>query len=33
MKQVIDLARLSQNLLKGEDLTRYISGAIESLQK
>ena len=31
MKQAIDLARLSQNLLKGEELTRFIQKSVELL--
>ncbi|HMT29132.1 MAG TPA: molecular chaperone HtpG [Bacteroidia bacterium] len=31
MKQAIDLARLSQNLLKGEELTKFINKSIELL--
>ncbi|MBL0340313.1 MAG: molecular chaperone HtpG [Bacteroidetes bacterium] len=31
MKQVIDLARLSQNLLKGEELTNFINKSVELL--
>ncbi len=31
MKQVIDLARLSQNLLKGEELTKFINKSVELL--
>ena len=31
MKQAIDLALLSQNLLKGEDLTRFINKSVELL--
>jgi molecular chaperone HtpG len=31
MKQAIDLARLSQNLLKGEELTKFINVSVSSL--
>ena len=31
MKQAIDLALLSQNLLKGEELTRFIQKSVELL--
>ncbi len=31
MKQAIDLALLSQNLLKGEDLTMFIQKSVELL--
>ena len=31
MKQVIDLARLAQNLLKGEELTKFINVSVNAL--
>ena len=33
VKQVVDLALLSQNLLKGEHLTDFIDGALCKLEK
>ena len=33
VKQAVDLALLSQNLLKGEHLTDFIDGALSGLEK